>query len=144
MIFYATVAYEPGTLKAVAYRNGQPVCEDAIVTTGHACGVLLEADGTQLISDGMELTYVTATLVDSEGRRVYDEDVELTAGVTGAAVLEGFGSNNPCTPENFGTGRRMTWNGKATLVLRAGLEPGEATLAIHSAFGEETLTLTVK
>ena len=38
----------------------------------------------------------------------------------------------------------MTWNGKATLVLRAGLEPGEATLAIHSAFGEETLTLTVK
>ncbi len=144
MIFYATVVYEPGTLKAVAYRNGQPVCEDTIVTTGHACGVLLEADGTQLISDGMELTYVTATLVDSEGRRVYDEDVELTADVTGAAVLEGFGSNNPCTPENFGTGRRMTWNGKATLVLRAGLEPGEATLAIHSAFGEETLTLTVK
>ena len=132
-IFYATVTYQPGTLRAVAYKNGEKIAEDTLTTTGHATSILLEADGTPLVADGMELTYVTATLVDDKGQRVYDEDIELKAEVSGAAVLEGFGSNNPCTEENFGTGRRRTWNGKATLVLRAGLKPGEAVLTVSSA-----------
>ena len=132
MIFYATVPYQPGTLKAVAYKDGAVIAEDTLQTTGHAVGVRLESDGTPLVADGMELTYVTATLIDAEGRRVYDEDRELSAFVSGGAVLEGFGSNNPCTDENFGTGKRRTWNGKATLVLRAGLEPGTAQLRVTS------------
>ena len=145
MIFYATVPYEPGTLEAIAYKDGRKVAEDRIETTGPAAQVVLEADGTELIADGMELAYVTATLTDAEGRRVYDADVELTADVEGAAVLEGFGSNNPCTAEDFGTGRRFTWNGRATLVLRASLESGAVKVTVKTeTLPEASMTLRVR
>ena len=50
--------------------------------------------------------------------------------VTGSGVLAGLGSGNPCTPENYGTGRRTTWKGRALAVIRAGKEPGEIRLAV--------------
>lgn len=130
MIARATLTYEPGEVKAVAYRDGKAVAEDKLVSAGHAVQVLLEPEDSAIAADGMDLCYVSVTLADSEGRRVWDEDVELNAAVSGAGTLLGFGSNDPCTEESYGTGRRMTWNGRAVVVLRAGHEPGEIELTV--------------
>ena len=133
MIARATLPYQPGTLTAIAYRAGRAAAQDAIETTGPACRILLDAEQSQLTADGMDLCYVSATLVDEAGRRVYGADIELRATVTGPGTLAGFGSNNPCTEENFGTGRRMTWNGRAMLILRAGQEAGALLVAVTTS-----------
>lgn len=130
MIARASLTYQPGELKAVAYRDGKAVAEDALATTGPAVQVILTPECTELAADGMDLCYVSVTLADIEGRRVYGGDVELNAAVSGAGTLLGFGSNNPCTTESFGTGRRWTWNGRAMIVLRAGQEPGDMELTV--------------
>lgn len=126
----ATLTYMPGELKAVAYREGKPVAEDVIATTGPVAKAVLQPECESLAADGMDLCYVSVTLVDKEGRRVYDADVELNAAVSGQGELLGFGSNNPCTEESYGTGRRMTWNGRAMIVLRAGKEAGKIELTV--------------
>jgi beta-galactosidase len=130
MIARATLPYCPGALQAVAYRAGQAVAQDVIETTGPVCGVQLHAEQSQLAADGMDLCYVSATLVDEAGRRVYGADMELSATVSGPGTLAGFGSNNPCTEENFGTGKRLTWFGRAMLILRAGQQAGEILITV--------------
>ena len=141
----ASVTYHPGEIKAVAYRGGKVVAEDTLITTGPAAQVVLEPETAVLCADGMDLCYVSVTLADREGRRVYDQDVELTAAVSGQGTLLGFGSNNPCTEEDYGTGRRRTWNGRAMIVLRAGTEPGEIELTVSGGgFKAQQLSISVK
>ena len=145
MIFYATVEYQPGTLKAVAWKDGKQTGEDVLETTGHAKKILVCPEKETLTADGMDLAYIALYLVDEQGRRVYDEDTELSVEITGAAVMEGLGSNNPCTAENFGTGKRWTWNGKATVIARAGLKAGEAMLRVRAkGFPEVWYPVTVR
>ena len=134
--------YQPGEIRAIAYRNGEVVAEDVIQTTGQACRILLEPDRTEIAADGMDLCYVTATLVDKDGHRVYDSDCELCASVSGNGTLAGFGSNNPCTDENFGTGHRFTWDGWATMVMRSTEKAGPIELIV-TADGYPAATLTI-
>ena len=51
MIATLTVTYQPGQLKAVAYRQGKPVGESVLETTGSAVALRLEADRQSLSAD---------------------------------------------------------------------------------------------
>ena len=42
-----------------------------------------------------ELIYLDVTVIDHDGQVVTDTDMEITARVSGDAVLAGFGSGNP-------------------------------------------------
>ena len=108
-----------------------------LATPGAAGALRLEAVGRSVAADALELGYSTATWVDGQGRRVYNDDRELSAFLRGPGTLAGFGSNNPCTEESYGTGRRFTWHGHAMLVLRAGDAPGQLELTV-STQGMET------
>ena len=92
----------------------------------------------QLEQDGLAKADRTA------GRTVTGDDREVAVRVEGPGVLAGLGSGNPCTPENYGTGRRMTWRGRALAVLRAGKEPGTLCLKVSAeGLPEESLTVEV-
>ncbi|MDY3918921.1 MAG: glycoside hydrolase family 2 TIM barrel-domain containing protein [Candidatus Limivivens sp.] len=128
----AVIPYEPGELRAIAWRNGSPAAEDKLETTGKAVQILLKPDRYRVCPDGMDLSYVEIILADEKGRRVRGEDRMLTAVVSGAGRMEGFGSNNPCTEENFGTGCRRSWEGRAILVVRTGQIPGEVKVNVSA------------
>ena len=143
MIASLTLPYQPGELKAIAYRDGQVQGESVLTTTGSVAAIQLEADRTSIQGDGEDLCYVSVTLVDDQGRRVYGQDREVWAFLRGPGTLAGFGSNNPCTEESYGTGHRITWTGRAMIALRAATAAGELELTV-SAPGLETQRLTVK
>ena len=42
----------------------------------------------------------------------------MTVAVDGPAVLQGFGSGNPCTEETFGSPTHDTFDGRALAVIR--------------------------
>ncbi len=125
-----TVAYEPGVIEAVGYKDGVEIGRDRIETTGKAVGVRLIAEKSEIGANGMDLAYVWAELVDSEGRRVYGDDRELSVNVSGAGTLLGLGSGNPCTAENYGTGRRLTFRGHAVAIVRAERTPGDVEICV--------------
>ena len=126
-----SLTYMPGILKAVAWKGGAIVAEDTLVTAGAPASIELTPDRKEISADGMDLCFVKVRLVDADGVTIPTSDVELSAEVIGG-ILAGFGSGNPCTDENYGTGKRRVWNGLALICLRAPEKGGGIELKISA------------
>ena len=68
------VPYEPGTLIARCYDNGNETASQSLKTTGRPEALRLVADRTRIRADRNDLSYVRAEIVDSEGNIVPDAD----------------------------------------------------------------------
>lgn len=128
--FVFDAVYEPGEVTAISYQDGKEISRDILKSTGTVARIALSPEKDQVDADGHSLIYVPVTLVDTDGNVVPDGDIKLTATVTGAATLAGFGSGNPITAENYTTGEFTTYRGRVMAILRAGEEPGEANLTV--------------
>ncbi|HVZ32127.1 MAG TPA: beta-galactosidase GalB, partial [Polyangiaceae bacterium] len=64
------VRYEPGEIKAVAYKAGEAWAEDAVQTTGEAVALAASVDRDEIVADGKDLAFVTLRIVDDHGRTV--------------------------------------------------------------------------
>ncbi|NLG26062.1 MAG: glycoside hydrolase family 2 protein [Clostridiales bacterium] len=124
--------YEPGVLEAVAWRGGAAIARDRIETAGKPARLVLKPERAAIAADGMDIGYVAIELVDEAGVPVVDEPVAVRARVSGAGTLAGLGSANPCTPENYGTGERMTYGGRALVCVRAGRSAGDILVAVEA------------
>ena len=134
-------------MEAVSYTDGKEVSRTVLKTAGKPASIRLTAQTASLKADGASLCYVHAELIDAEGNVVPDDDMLLTAEVTGAAELLGFGSGNPITEENYSKGRFMSFQGQgqALAVLRAGYEAGEVRLTVAAeGIGTAEITLLKK
>ena len=145
LTFLFEAVYQPGTLEAVSYKGGKEVSRSRLKTTGKPVSIRLTAETDSLKADGASLCYVHAALIDAEGNAVPDADTVLTAEVTGAAELLGFGSGNPITEENYQKGSFTSYQGCALAVLRAGCEQGEIKLTVKAdGFDPAEITLPIQ
>lgn len=112
------VPYEPGELRAVAYRNGRIIGEAVQRTAGPAVALRLTPDRVSLRADGDDLSYVLVEALDSQGTVVPDAEQRITFSVTGPAELAGVGNGNPLSLEAFGDTEHALFHGKAMLILR--------------------------
>ncbi|MDD3077503.1 MAG: glycoside hydrolase family 2 TIM barrel-domain containing protein [Paludibacter sp.] len=82
--------YEPGTLKAVGYRNNKKVATDKISTAGKAAQLKISYDlsSKPLEADGADAIFVYVTICDKKGHPVFDaaNNVSLTVS-TGAEII---------------------------------------------------------
>lgn len=108
------VVYEPGTVEAVAYENGQEIGRMELQSAESEVHLELEIEEGR----AKELSYIHVWLKDSQGRVMTDCDKKLTAEVTGDADLAGFGSGNPKPEHNYNEGITETFHGHALLILR--------------------------
>lgn len=129
----AVVPYEPGVLEAVAYRAGKRAAADSLHTAGKPAAIRLCPDRSCIAADGMDLSFIRAEVVDSEGRVVFDAAHEITVSVCGDGTLQGIGSSDPKTEENFGTGRRRAYEGSVTAAVRASCQPGTIEVSFVAA-----------
>ena len=145
MTFLFRTVYVPGRLEAVSYRDGREVSRAELETTGEPVSLRLAAEYGAMRADGQSLAYVRVLLQDADGATVPDARVKLSARVSGAAQLMGFGSGNPVTDENYTSGEITSYRGMALAVLRAGYEAGVATLSVSAGdLGTATLELPVE
>jgi beta-galactosidase len=86
---FPAVPFEPGLLRAVAYRNGTAVATFDRRTPGPAVALRLEVaeNGRPLSADGSDAVFVRASVVDANGTVVPDATAPVTFAVTGAARL---------------------------------------------------------
>ncbi|MFV0634158.1 glycoside hydrolase family 2 TIM barrel-domain containing protein [Demequina sp.] len=140
MLAVLETAYRPGTLVAMAYRNGIETGRTALTTASDAT-LTAAADRTALVDSDDDLAYVAVELRDTTGVLVTDQDREVTVTVSGAAVLAGMCSANPRTEERFDASTWSTFDGRALAVVRpAGAGVAEVTV---TAEGLEPVTISL-
>ncbi|WP_432564167.1 glycoside hydrolase family 2 TIM barrel-domain containing protein [Kineococcus sp. SYSU DK003] len=122
--------YVPGTLEAVAFRDGVEVGRTTLSTAG-AAGLTAHADRTVLRADDTDLSFLSVELRDSAGHLVTGDDREVSVTVTGAAVLAGMCSARPATTERFDQNTWRTFDGRALAVVRP-TAPGAAQVRVSS------------
>ncbi len=137
------VTYQPGTLRAVSKADGKTVSEGMLVSAKKEAGIRLTSDKQVIAADGDSLSYITAEIIDEDGEVLKNAEMPLTAKVTGAGFLAGFGSANPVTAENYTVGKFCAYHGTAMAVVRSGYEPGDITLSVSNGKSEQTITINV-
>ena len=136
------IAYAPGTLVAVAKKNGKVVARHQIETTGEAVALKLVPDMETWHADGKDLMHVRIYAVDKKGRRVLNvKDAKafdkLTFQVKGDANIVAVDNGNIASDElHIGKTqleksiRRNLFQGSALVILRAGDKPGKIELSV--------------
>ena len=142
-IKWDNIAYAPGTLLAVARKNGKVVARHQIETTGEAVALKLVPDVETWHADGKDLMHVRIYAVDKKGRRVMNvKDAKafdkLTFTVKGDANIVAVDNGNITSDElHIGktqlekTIQRHLYQGSALVILRAGDKPGKIELSVE-------------
>jgi beta-galactosidase len=128
------VKYEPGELRVVAYQHGQKWAEDVVKTTGAPARVLLAADRAALSADGVDLSFVTATIADQGGLLVPRSKNRVKFEIAGPGEIVAVDNGDATSFEPFQASERSAYNGLALVIVRtkAGA-PGVITLKAQSA-----------
>lgn len=141
-IKWDNIAYAPGTLVAVAKKNGKVVARHQIETTGEAVALKLVPDAENWHADGKDLMHVRVYAVDKKGRRVLNvKDAKafdkLTFTVKGDANIVAVDNGNISSDElHIGKTQleksiqRHLFQGSALVILRAGDKPGKIELSV--------------
>jgi len=137
------VIYEPGELKAVAYKDGEKIGQALIRTAGEPAKLRLTPDRGELAATGEDLCYILVEALDADGTLCPLADNLVHFKVDGPAEIAGVGNGNPLSLEPFQSDSRKLFYGKAMLILRTidrktgaalitaeseGLAPAEVTL----------------
>ena len=141
-IKWDNIAYAPGTLVAMAKKNGKVVARHQIETTGEAVALKLVPDAENWHADGKDLMHVRIYAVDKKGRRVLNvKDAKafdkLTFQVKGDANIVAVDNGNIASDElHIGKTQleksiqRNLFQGSALVILRAGDKPGKIELSV--------------
>ncbi|MDQ8201924.1 glycoside hydrolase family 2 TIM barrel-domain containing protein [Pelagicoccus sp. SDUM812003] len=135
------VSYQPGTLKAVAYKDGKRIGVAKVETTGKPVALRLSADRKQLQADGKDLAFVTVEAVDAKGRVCPLADNLVTIEVSGAGAFEASGNGDPHSFVSFSSPTRELFYGKALAIVRP--EKGESGKITVSASSDGLATATL-
>lgn len=139
------VTYEPGTLEAINYRDGQEVGKDILVTAKTAVSLKLDVDRSEIHADGEDLSYITGTLADAEGVDNLQMQQKVSIKVEGPGIIQGFGSADPSTENYYQSDTWETYDGKLLAVIRATEETGRITVVFTLEDGkEERVVITAK
>ncbi len=117
------VNYEPGTLEAVAYKEGRKL-STKVETTGKPFEVVVSPYKTTMLADGKDATVINISVIDRQGREVPDAGNLVRFSVQGDAKIIGVGNGNPSSHERdkyFDTAaQRFLFNGKCQVILQSG------------------------
>jgi beta-galactosidase len=112
------VTYEPGELKAVAYKDGQIIGQALMRTADAPAQLRLTPDRTELSASGEDLAYILVEALDKDGTLCPLADNTVSFKIDGPADIAGVGNGNPLSLEPFQADYRKLFYGKAMLIVR--------------------------
>ncbi len=131
------VAYQPGTLRAIAHKRGRTF-ETTIRTTGAPERIVLTPDKHKLSADGRDAVVVNVSVVDAAGQEVPDADGMIAFRLEGDARIIGVGNGDPSChePDQYPAGaawKRSLFAGRCQVILQAGKGVSGVRLQASSA-----------
>jgi beta-galactosidase len=127
------VAFTPGTVTAVAYRDGVETGRGELRTATGDVGLAVTVDRAAVSADVDDLAFVDITLVDADGVVCTGTSRRVEVTVEGPGTLQGLGSGDPRNTEPFTDTTHPTFDGRALAVVRP-TGPGE----IHVVVTDDT------
>ena len=85
--------YNPGCVRAVGYKDGEPAAEETVETTGRPVALRLKLERGGVRADGQDVAIITCDCVDSEGRHVPDAAPLVRFNTNGLGYVAGTGSD---------------------------------------------------
>lgn len=131
-LVWSDVPYQPGELKAVAYKEGEKIGEEVLKTAGEPYQIRLTADRSKIKADGMDLSYVLVEAVDKDGNVCPLADNKIELSVSGTGRIAGVANGNPQSFDSFQANDVKLFYGKAMVILGSGFEKGEISLTATS------------
>jgi beta-galactosidase len=112
------VKYEPGELKAVAYKNGKRWAEEIIKTTASASKLLISADRNIINADGTDLSFITVKIADENGLMIPDANNKVTFSIEGPGEIVATDNGDPANLVSFASKEREAYFGLALAIVR--------------------------
>lgn len=119
VIMWKGITYEPGTIRAVARKDGQPYAEHQLETAGQPVRLIMETENANWRADGMDLQYVKVRAVDKKGRVVPTNDYKVTFLVEGPAQIIAVDNGDHSSDELFNGNEKQLYEGFAMAILRS-------------------------
>lgn len=139
-VIFDTV-YMPGVIMATAYYEDNVTENYCLCTAKDEVSLCMVPDKVKIATD--DLAYVAIELRDESGTLQTTADRKVCLKVDGAGYLQGFGSADPLSAENFFDESRTTYYGRAMAVIRSGDASGTIRLTA-SADGLETASVEIE
>jgi beta-galactosidase len=127
------VAYQPGTLKAVATRKGKKITGE-VKTTGEPYRIKLSPSKNTLLADGRDAVVVNVSVLDKNGLEVPDAANLIEFSCEGASII-GVGNGDPSSHEADkldGQWKRHLFSGYCQVIIRAGNTPQKVSIKAGS------------
>ena len=126
------VEYAPGFIEVRGYNKDILVATDRRETTSKSTAIQLKPDRTTITADNQDVSLVTLSIVDSNGRVVPTANFEINLSISGNGKIIGVCNGDPnCKiPENHTT--FPTFNGLMMVFVQSGTKPGTITLKAES------------
>ena len=138
------IDYEPGTLEAIVYKDGNEISRCCLVTPGKAEKLVLKAEEDVIQADGKDLAYIRITLQDEHGIRLTQDQRNIQVEVEGAGTFLAVGSANPCTEDHITDKECHLYRGTAIVILKS-CQTGETRVrVIADSIKEGSCVITAK
>jgi len=138
------VKYAEGELSVVAYKDGAKWAEDRVETAGAATQIELTVDRSAISADGADLAFVSARVLDAEGRFVPAAVNSLTFQVTGPGRIVATDNGDPTDRQVFGSPMRDAFSGMALAIVRATRDQSGELVVSAQANGLTAGSVTVQ
>ena len=139
------IPYIPGSVKAFGLDGaGRDVVSDEIHTVGRPVALRLTADRGRITHNPNDLSYITAEVVDKQGRVVPDATVEVRFGLTGPGNLLAAGNADPTGMMSFRSGQSKTWRGRCAAIVQPAAHEATGIIRVTAeATGLGTAEITI-
>jgi beta-galactosidase len=113
------IIYQPGELKVVAYKNGKEWATDIVKTTGKASRLNITSDRNQIVSDGVDLAFITIKVQDKDGLTVPRSHPLIKFEIEGPGEIVATDNGDATSFVPFRSHEREAYNGMALVIVKA-------------------------
>lgn len=131
------LAYEDGTLRAVAYdAQDRPIADtqgrSSVSTAGEAASLDVQVNKTTLRANNEDLAYYEVTVLDANGVPVPDADIPVTFTATGACEVVGTDNGEQADHTSYLSATRNTYHGKVLGIVKATKQSGSCSVTVST------------
>ena len=114
-----SVRYEPGELKAIAYKNGNKWAENVIKTTGKPIKLNTSSDRDTIHADGKDLAFITVQVTDKDGLAVPRTNNQIEFSIEGPGEIVATDNGDATNMVSFSSTKRQAFNGLCLVIVRS-------------------------
>lgn len=139
-LMWKDVIYQPGELKAIAYKAGKKIGESIVRTADQPYKIRLSPDRNTIKTDGKDLSYILVEALDKNGNLCALAYNSIEVKLSGAGELAGLDNGNPQSMTSFKSSTIDLFYGKAMLIVRSKNTVGNVNVRVISKDLKEAAT----